>query len=150
MNRLSAFFVLAIIQAVLMLVLGVVLIAAFAAVEMDVESELKQAANFDRWGIFILVSGILALLFAAFSVYDAITYSTLKTGKKVPIVAEMIYILGVGKETPRPEVIGEELAEVMSLRSMESMRSIFGLGHDDSKHWTFAGRKATPLKEPAS
>ena len=150
MNRLRTNFVIAIIHALVMLILGVVLIAAVAAVEMDVNTELKQASNIDHWGIFILVSGILAILFAAFSIYDAFTLSTLETGKKTPFVAEMIYILGVGKETPRPEVIGKEVVEVTSLRSLESLRSIFGLGHDDSKHWTFAGRKATPLNEPAS
>jgi len=148
MNRLTANYVIIIIAAVVMLALGLVLIATYIAVSMDVETELKQAANFDRWGIFILCMGISAIFWCIICVYDAMNYASLRAGKKCAYVAELIYILGLEKEGP-VEVVVQDAAEVASVRSEESARSIFGLGHDDSRHWTFAGRKANPLKEPA-
>ena len=148
MNRLTANYVIIIIEAAVMLSLGLVLLATYTAVSMDVETELKQAANFDRWGTLILCTGGSAIIWGFPCVYDAMTYTSLRAGKKCAYVAELIYILGLEKEGP-VEMVLDDAVEVASVRSEESARSIFGLGHDDSRHWTFAGRKANPLKEPA-
>lgn len=145
MNHLKVIFVLAIILAVMFFIFGIVLIVTFALNMASLETELAQAANFDRWNILIIVTGIFSLLFCGLNIYEVITFMSLKSGRKNSVVAEMIYILGLENEK-RPAADGIEATP--SVVSVDSARSIFGIGHDDFQRWTFAGRKPQPLAEP--
>ena len=69
------------------------------------------------------------------------------SGSHNSVVAETLYILGLGKEMERPACLGSETdTSVSSVTS--SMISIFGFGYDDSNKWTFAGRKPFPIEDP--
>ena len=66
---------------------------------------------------------------------------TTKTKAKKPIVAELIYILGLeGKQEP-----DDGPAE---LKKAESDLSIYGFGHTEDQKWTFAGRKPAAAGPP--
>ena len=66
------------------------------------------------------------------------------------VVAETIYILGLGMELKRPVCVGSETSAAAAVESSRSssMVSIFGFGYDDSFKWTFAGRRPMPREDP--
>ena len=59
-----------ILAAIMFLVMGVCLIVGFV-LNLSLVPELKQAANFDRWGPFILIAGIVAVLAAGIFAFGA-------------------------------------------------------------------------------
>ena len=73
------------------------------------------------------------------------------SGSHNSVVAETIYILGMGMELERPSPIGSEplTATSMDMSRSSSMASIFGFGYNDSFKWTFAGRRPLPREDPA-
>ena len=147
MNNFKIFSLASILASVVFLVVGIVLIVTFVLNSTYLEWELAQAANFDKWGAFIVIAGIISLCYAVLNIYEIITLVALKSGAKNAIVAEMIYILGLEKEIARPQVErGHPVtsnSEVVSVRTKSDV-SIFGLGYDAHNRWTFSGRKATP------
>ncbi|XP_023336980.1 uncharacterized protein LOC111707994 [Eurytemora carolleeae] len=147
MNHFKIFSLFSVLAAVVFLVLGIVLIVTFVLNSSYLEWELAEASNFDNWGVYIIIAGIISLCYAVLNIYEIITLTALKSGAKNAIVAEMIYILGLKKEKVRPQVEGGDIVipdvEVMSVRT-KSDDSIFGLGYDAHNRWTFSGRKATP------
>lgn len=147
MNHFKIFSLFSVLAIVVFLVAGVVLIVTFVLNSSYLEWELAEAANFDNWGAFLVVAGIISLCYAILNIYEIITLTALKSGAKNAIVAEMIYILGLEKEIVRPHVEGGHPVvhdeEVMSVRTKSDV-SIFGLGYDAHNKWTFSGKKATP------
>ena len=129
--------------AIIFFVMGVFLAMAFTF-NMSVVDELQQAANFDNWKIFIILAAIVA--FIACIIFTLASWKEFKMSMKSSnsVVAETIYILGLGMELERPSPLGLETPpsedSVETIRS-SSMESIFGFGHDDDSKWTFAGKK---------
>ena len=144
MNHFKIFSVFSVLATVVFLVAGVVLIVTFVLNSSYLEWELAEAANFDNWGAFLVVAGIISLCYAVLNIYEIIFQTALKSGAKNAIIAEMIYILGLEKQIVRPQVhpvVSDK--EVMSVRTKSDV-SIFGLGYDAHNRWTFSGRKAMP------
>ena len=134
------------IAAILFLVMGILLVMGFT-LNLSVVEELQEAANFDSWKIFILLAGIVAILTSAVLAFGSWKKFQMFSGSHNSVVAETLYILGLGKEMERPACLGSETdTSVSSVTS--SMISIFGFGYDDSNKWTFAGRKPFPREDP--
>jgi hypothetical protein len=128
------------IGAVLFLVMGIFLIVGFA-LNLSLVPELKEAANFDQWGPFILIAGIVAVLTACVFAFGCWKEFSLASGARNSVVAETIYILGLpafGKTVSGASYI-VSIPEKLSAAS--SIVSIFGFGHDGAGKWTFAGRR---------
>ena len=138
------------VAAILFLVMGIFLLVGFTF-NLSVVLELQQAANFDNWKFFILLAGIVALLTSGVFAFGSWKEFQMYRGSRSSVVAETIYILGLGMELKRPVCVGSETsaaaAAVESSRS-SSMVSIFGFGYDDSFKWTFAGRRPMPREDP--
>jgi predicted membrane channel-forming protein YqfA (hemolysin III family) len=127
------------LSAIIFLVMGILLIMAFTF-NLSVVDELQQAANFDNWKMFILFSGIVALLASGVFAFGSWIEFQLYSGSHNSVVPETIYILGVGMELERPACAGKETpATLVEMSRLSSMASIFGFGYDDSFKWTFAG-----------
>ena len=137
------------VATILFFISGISLLAAFTF-NLSVVSELQQAANFDHWKIFILLAGIVALLTAIVFAIGSFKEFQMYNGSHNSVVAEVIYILGLGLELPRSSGVGSETPpSVLEEESgSSSMVSIFGFGQDDSDKWTFAGRKPLPRENP--
>jgi hypothetical protein len=134
------------IAAILFLVMGILLAMGFT-INLSVVEELQEAANFDSWKIFILLAGMVAILTSAVLAFGSWKEFQMFSGSHNSVVAETLYILGLGKEMERPACLGSETdTSVSSVKS--SMISIFGFGYDDSNKWTFAGRKPFPREDP--
>merc|ERR1711936_1300354 len=127
-----------IIGAVLFLVMGIALIIGFV-LNLSTEEELQQAANFDNWNSFVLLSGILGLITAAVFILGSWKEGTFASGGKNKAVREAIYILGLGLH-PRPPTEGAPVL-IEEVSPASSIISIFGFGHDGAGKWTFAGRR---------
>ena len=137
------------LAAIIFLVMGILLIMSFTF-NLSVVDELQQAANFDNWKMFVLFSGIVALLASGVFAFGSWKEFQLYSGGHNSVVAETIYILGVGMELERPACTGQEpQATLMEMSRSSSMASIFGFGYDASFKWTFAGRKPLPRDDPA-
>jgi hypothetical protein len=138
------------LAAILFLVMGILLIMSFT-LNLSVVDELQQAANFDNWKPFIICAGIVSLLASGVFALCSLKEFQMYSGSQNSVVAEMIYILGVGMELERSSPIGSEpvTATSMSMSRSSSMASIFGFGYDESFKWTFAGRKPLPRDDPA-
>ena len=136
------------LAAIIFLVMGFLLIMAFTF-NLSVVDELQQAANFDNWKPFIILAGIVSLLASAILAFGSLKEFQMYSGSKNSVVAETIYILGLGIDSERPPVIGEESLKDTSFSRSSSMVSIFGFGYDDSFKWTFAGRRPLPREDPA-
>ena len=138
------------LAAIIFLVMGFLLIMAFTF-NLSVVDELQQAANFDNWKAFIIIAGIVSLLASGVLAFGSLKEFQMYSGSNNSVVAETIYILGLGMELKRPVCVGSETsaaaAAVESSRS-SSMVSIFGFGYDDSFKWTFAGRRPMPREDP--
>ena len=131
------------IAAFIFLVLGIILTVAYVFNNSLVD-ELQQASNFDNWKFFIITAGIISLLtFAVFLAAPLKVYQMYDGGYN-SVVAETIYILGIGMELARPEPVGSE----PSVATASSIASIFGFGYDDEFKWTYAGRKPMPREDP--
>ena len=99
--------------------------------------------------MFVLFSGLMALLASGVFAFGSWKEFQLYSGSQNSVVAETIYILGVGMELERPACLGQEPpATVVETSRSFSMTSIFGFGYDDSFKWTFAGRKPLPREDP--
>ena len=137
------------LAAILFLIMGFLLIMSFTF-NLSVVDELQQAANFDTWKAFILLAGIVSLLASLVFAIGSWKEFQMYSGSHNSVVAETIYILGVGMELERPATIGSEPATAASaaMSGSSSMSSIFGFGYDDSFKWTFAGRRPLPRDDP--
>ena len=135
--------------AIIFFVMGVFLAMAFTF-NMSVVEELQQAANFDNWKIFIILAAIVA--FIACIIFTLASWKEFRMSMKSSnsVVAETIYILGLGMELERPSPLGLETPSEDSVETIRSssMESIFGFGHDDDSKWTFAGKKPLPREVP--
>ena len=138
------------LAAILFLVMGILLIMSFT-LNLSVVEELQQAANFDNWKPFIICAGVVSLLASGVFAFGSLKEFQMYSGSHNSVVAETIYILGVGMELERPATIGSEPATAASVAMSRSsyMASIFGFGYDDSFKWTFAGRRPFPRDDPA-
>ena len=142
MNRFKVTYFFAILAALLFCVSGIVLVINYAMISIGLVNELKQASNFDRWHVAMILAGIFAVAFAILNAYFAYLFAILKKGRKDKIVGELIYILGIVAEGEKTSVRRSDRISVTSADEI----SIFGLGHDDDNHWTFSGR--IPTNEP--
>ena len=137
------------VAAILFLVMGIFLLVGFTF-NLSVVLELQQAANFDNWKFFILLAGIVALLTSGVFAFGSWKEFQMYRGSRSSVVAETIYILGLGMELKRPVCVGSETSAAAAVESSRSssMVSIFGFGYDDSFKWTFAGRRPMPREDP--
>ena len=134
--------------AILFLVMGICLLTGFTF-NLSVVEEIQRAANFDNWKFFILLSGIVALLASGILAFGSWKEFQMSFGSRNSVVAETIYILGLGMELIRPVCLGSESSQASAAASRSSsMMSIFGFGYDDSDKWTFAGRRPLPREDP--
>jgi hypothetical protein len=92
-----------IVAAIMFLVMGVCLIVSFV-LNLSLVPELKEAANFDRWGPFILIAGIVAVLTAIIFAFGAWKEVALASGARNSVVAETIFILGLPAPAPEAEI----------------------------------------------
>ena len=134
------------VAAILFLVMGIFLLVGFTF-NLSVMLELQQAATFDNWKFFILLAGIVALLTSGVFAFGSWKEFQMYRGSRNSVVAETIYILGLGMELERPVCLGSE-SEVVEASRSSSMVSIFGFGYDDDNKWTFAGRRPLPREDP--
>ena len=132
--------------AILLLVMGIFLMVGFTF-NLSVVEEVQQAANFDNWKFFILLAGIMALLASGVLVLGSWKEFQMYRGSRNSVVAETIYLLGLGMELERPVCVGSE-SEIVEASRSSSMISIFGFGYDDDFKWTFAGRRPLPREDP--
>ena len=129
------------IAAVIMFIALVMILVIYILIVLPFNPEIKTSANWDTMGPFLITSFVFAfinfLVFAMFAVWQC----QMKTKAKKPIVAELIYILGLeGKQEP-----DDGPAE---LKKAESDLSIYGFGHTEDQKWTFAGRKPAAAGPP--
>ena len=129
--------------AFIFLVLGIILTVAYVFNNSLVD-ELQQASNFDNWKSFIITAAIISLLTFAVFLAEPFKVYQMYDGGYSSVVAETIYILGIGRELARPEPDGSE----PSVATTSSIASIFGFGYDDEFKWTYAGRKPMPREDP--
>ena len=129
--------------AFIFLVLGIILTVAYVFNNSLVD-ELQQASNFDNWKSFIITAAIISLLTFAVFLAEPFKVYQMYDGGYSSVVAETIYILGIGRELVRPEPDGSE----PSVATTSSIASIFGFGYDDEFKWTYAGRKPMPREDP--
>ena len=94
------------LAAIIFLVMGILLIMSFIF-NLSVVDELQQAANFDTWKAFILLAGIVSLLASLVFAIGSWKEFQMFSGSHNSVIAEMIYILGLGLELERPHCIGE-------------------------------------------
>ena len=133
-----------VVAALLFLVMGILLIMSFVF-NLSLVDELQQAANFDNWKAFIIIAGILSLLAAVVFAVGAWKEFQLYGGGYNSVVAETIFILGLGIELERPPTLGSETLIPVGageISSASSLSSIFGFGFDDKLKWTFCWKEA--------
>ena len=105
--------------------------------------ELQEASNFDNWKYFIALAGTISFLVSIVFIPEPLKVYQMYNGAHSSVVAETIYILGIGMEVARPEPLGGEPSIAAS-----SIASIFGFGYDDEFKWTYAGKKPMPRQDP--
>ena len=135
MNRFKVTYFFAILAVLLFSISGIVLIINYAF-STGLVNELKQASNFDRWHVAMILAGIFAIAFSILNAYFVYLFSTLKKGEKDAIVGELIYILGIDARSEQPSPANPEAASL----APSANSSIFGFGRDDDSRWTFSGR----------
>ncbi len=98
MLRFKLMFVFFAAGAVLLIAAAILLLVAFSLNTLHLETGLKQAANFDRWGIFgVLAALVSAALAVLFGYVASVLYQFLRCEKNT-IVGELMYILGIEEE----------------------------------------------------
>ena len=107
------------LAAILFLVMGILLIMSFTF-NLSVVHEVQQAANFDNWKMFVLFSGLMALLASGVFAFGSLKEFQMYSGIHNSVVAETIYFLGVGMELERPATIGSEPATATSVAMSRS------------------------------
>ena len=129
--------------------MGILFIMSFTF-NLSVVEELQQAANFDNWKAFVLCAGIVSLLASGVFAFGSLKEFQMYSGSHNSVVAETIYILGVGMVFERPACVGSETSAeaLLNANKSSSMVSIFGFGYDDSFKWTFAGRRPLAREDP--
>ena len=138
MNHFGVIRIVNLIATIIFAVITGLLIYSYIANDGNMAEELQEASNFDNGKGFILLAGIISFINSLVFAYGAYVVFQLFEKENSTVVAELIYILGVGKIMSRPPVVGEEIKDVSETSSLSS---IYGFGHDDEKNWTFAGRK---------
>lgn len=144
MNHLRLIKALSLVGSLFFLMDAVVLIAAYAVSALTLSKEFIEAANFDNSGPFVVFAGLMALAFAVFSLWVYVKLASLSSETRNAMNAELIYILGIGREMKRDIIPGSP----STASATASTSSILGFGMDDSNRWTFKGRKPTPKSEP--
>ena len=142
MNHFRIIQIVNIMAAFIFLVMAIILNVAFYFNNSLVD-ELQEASNFDNWKIFIIAAGSISFLVIAVFLFGSLKVYRMYDGGYNSMVAETIYILGIGMELARPEPLGSEPSIAAS-----SIASIFGFGYDDEFKWTYAGRKPMPREDP--
>ena len=95
---LFAFLILGFVCAV---ILTIVLIVSFLLNTLYLEPELKEAANFDRWGILALLAAIVSVGMAIVCAYSGGVIYRFLSGSRNSVVGQMIYILGIVSQVTR-------------------------------------------------
>ena len=148
MNHFSVIKIVNLIATIVFAVMGGILIFSFAA-NLNVAESLQEASNFDSWKPAILLGGIVSIIAAFIFGFGAFLTFQVFSGTKNDMVAETIYILGLGEMVKRPETIGSEPPAVERMSSSSSLSSIYGFGHTGDGKWTFAGEKPVPEENNA-
>ena len=125
------------------IVVTAVLITASILVNSIVD-ELKQASNFSL--ILLLLSTVTSAVSALVFIFGSVTEFKRSNGSRNSVIAETLYILGLGDGDDGRKEIGS--GSVLSVASVASFESIFGLGYDEGLKWTFSGRKPFPKHDP--
>merc|ERR1719432_213892 len=123
--------------------MGIILAVAFHFNNSLVD-ELQEASNFDNWKVFIGLAGTISFLVSIVFIPEPWKVYQMYDGAHNSVVAETIYILGIGVEGARPEPLGGSEPSIAA----SSIASIFGFGYDDEFKWTYAGRKPIPRQDP--
>jgi len=132
-----------IMAAFIFLVMFIILTVAFYFNNSLVD-ELQEASNFDNWKFFIISAAVISCLGFAVFLTEPLKIYQMYDGGYNSVVAETIYILGIGVELARPEPLGGSGPSLAA----SSIASIFGFGYDDEFKWTYAGRKPMPRQDP--
>jgi hypothetical protein len=98
MNHFKILFYMFILMTVTFLGLALLLLVTFFLNYLHLEPELQQVANFDRWGIFGIITAVLCVGLAVLCGWAASLLRQLLSGQDNAIVAEMIYLLGLEDE----------------------------------------------------
>ena len=129
------------IIAVIMFVALIMILVVYILIKLPFNPEIRTSANWKSLEPYLICSFVFAFInvvvFGMFSVWQW----QMKTKAKKPIVAELIYILGL-EGTQAPD---EGPAE---LKKADSDLSIYGFGHTEDQKWTFAGRKPAVAGPP--
>ena len=128
------------------IVVTAVLIAASILVNSIVD-ELKQASNFSL--ILLILSTVTSAVSALVFIFGSVTEFKRSNGSRNSVIAETLYILGLlGDGDDGRKELGSGFGSVLSVSSVASFESIFGLGYDEGLKWTFSGRKPFPKHDP--
>ena len=127
------------------IVVTAVLIAASILVNSIVD-ELKQASNFSL--ILLILSTVTSAVSALVFIFGSVTEFKRSNGSRNSVIAETLYILGLGDGDEGRKEFGSGFGSVLSVPSVASFESIFGLGYDEGLKWTFSGRKPVPKHDP--
>jgi hypothetical protein len=98
MQHFKVLFALLLIGLVFSVIITILLVISFVLNVLYLEPELKQAANFDRWGIIGVLAAIVSAGLAVVCGYGAGALYRFLSGKRNSVVAQMIYILGIVQE----------------------------------------------------
>jgi hypothetical protein len=129
MQHFKVLFGLLIIGLVLSILVTILLIISFVLNVLYLEPELKAAANFDSWGIIGLLAAIVSAGLAVVCGYGAGALYRFLSCKRNSVVGQMIYILGVAQEVPKPLVFP----------AMDSPYFFFIYFYDNFYHSRYAG-----------
>ena len=127
------------------IVVTAVLITASILVNSIVD-ELKQASNFSL--ILLILSTVTSAVSALVFIFGSVTEFKRSNGSRNSVIAETLYILGLGDGDDGRKEFDSGFGSVLSVASVASFESIFGLGYDEGLKWTFSGRKPFPKHDP--
>ena len=136
-----------ILNAILMFVGGIVLLAGYASLT-SLSSIHQDSGNVPVVKWIFLAGSIICFVHLVFYVFSVVNWFALRTKKKFGIIAELIYILGIHSDGKKAEdleeekkSIGEEVFKPKSESSPGSVESVYGFGHNEDQKWTFSGKK---------
>eukprot|EP00092_Neocalanus_flemingeri_P080387 GFUD01100249.1.p1 GENE.GFUD01100249.1~~GFUD01100249.1.p1 ORF type:complete len:160 (-),score=38.33 GFUD01100249.1:114-593(-) len=128
--------------AIIFLVMGIILLMGFSF-SLSVE-EIQQTANFlisrQQVAKFLIhLAGVVALLASGVFAFGSWTEFQMYSGNRNSVMAEMIYILGLGIDLVTPVFVASESSVPSAVSS--SKQDIFD-------RWTFAGGRPVPKEDP--
>ena len=135
--------------AVICFAMGVFLAMAFAF-NMSLVDKIQEATNFDNWNIFIILAAIVAFMACVIFAIGSWKEFRMSMISSNSVVAETIYILGLGMELERTNPLGSDPPSEASvdISRSSSMVSIFGFEQEDDSKLTSAERKPLTREVP--